>query len=148
MYTVVVLPVTSLQPATDLRKIVSYKAEMAEIKGDGLKPDTLNGKKVIKFSSGAGGSVTFAITPGVADLYALRIKYYNQSNQTFTAKMQLLAADGTVMKEEELSFKPVAKNKSGTVATNTGTSINAGNYKLMITGIKADGLAVSGIEMQ
>ena len=62
--------------------------------------------------------------------------------------MQLLAADGTVMKEEELSFKPVAKNKSGTVVTNTGTSINAGNYKLVITGIKADGLAVSGIEMQ
>lgn len=148
MYTVVVLPVTSLQPATDLRKTVSYKAEMAEIKGDGLKPDTLNGKKVIKFSSDEGGSVAFAITPGVADLYALRIKYYNQSNQTFTAKMQLLAADGTVMKEEELSFKPVAKNKSGTVVTNTGTSINAGNYKLVITGIKADGLAVSGIEMQ
>ncbi|SDP11283.1 Glycosyl hydrolases family 2, TIM barrel domain [Mucilaginibacter sp. OK268] len=148
MYTVVVLPVTSLQPATDLRKTVSYKAETAELKGDGLRPDTLNGKKVVKFSSGAGGSVAFAITPGVADLYALRIKYYNQTNEIFTAKMQLLAADGTLMKEEELSFKPVAKNKSGTVATNTGTSINAGNYKLVITGIKADGLAVSGIEMQ
>jgi hypothetical protein len=148
MYTVVVLPVTSLQPATDLRKTVSYKAETAEIKGDGLIADTLNGKKVIKFNSVASGSVAFVLTPGVADLYALRIKYYNQSNQTFTAKMQLLAADGTVMKEEELSFKPVAKNKSGTVATNTGTSINAGNYKLVITGIKADGLAVSGIEMQ
>ncbi|WP_419699488.1 malectin domain-containing carbohydrate-binding protein [Mucilaginibacter sp. NFX135] len=148
MYTVVVLPVTSLQPATDLRKTVSYKAETAELKGDGLKPGTLNGKKVVKFSSGAGGSVAFAITPGVADLYALRIKYYNQTNEIFTAKMQLLAADGTLMKEEELSFKPVAKNKSGTVATNTGTSINAGNYKLVITGIKADGLAVSGIEMQ
>jgi beta-galactosidase len=50
--------------------------------------------------------------------------------------MQLLAADGTLMKEEELSFKPVAKNKSGTVTTNTGTSINAGNYKLVLTGIK------------
>lgn len=148
MYTVVVLPLTSLQPATDLRKTVSYKAETAEIKGDGFKPDTLNGKKVIKFNGGTDGNVTFALTPGVADLYALRIRYYNQSNQTFTAKMQLLAADGTVMKEEELSFKPVAKNKSGTVATNTGTSINAGNYKLVITGIKADGLAVSGIEMQ
>ncbi|MGF7073767.1 malectin domain-containing carbohydrate-binding protein [Mucilaginibacter sp. 3215] len=148
MYTVVVLPVTSLQPATDLRKTVSYKAETAELKGEGLKADTLNGKKVIKFSNRAGGSISFALTPGVADLYALRIKYYNQSNQTFTANMQLLAADGTVMKEEQLSFKPVAKNKSGTVATNTGTSINAGNYKLVITGIKADGLAVSGIEMQ
>ncbi|MFC0512915.1 malectin domain-containing carbohydrate-binding protein [Mucilaginibacter angelicae] len=148
MYTIIVLPVTSLEPATDLRKTISYKAETAELKGNGVMRDTLNGKKVIKFNSEVGGSAVFAITPGVADLYALRIKYYNQSNETFTAKMQLLAADGTVMKSEELSFKPVAKNKSGTVASNTGTSINAGNYKLVITGIKADGLAISGIEMQ
>ncbi|MDB5146403.1 MAG: glycoside hydrolase, partial [Mucilaginibacter sp.] len=148
MYTITILPVTSLEPATDLRKTISYKAETAELKGNGVSRDTLNGKKVIKFSNEAGSSVVFGITPGVADLYALRIKYYNQTNQTFTVKMQLLAADGTVMKEQELSFKPVAKNKSGTVITSTGTSINAGNYKLIITGIKADGLAVSGIEMQ
>jgi beta-galactosidase len=148
MYTVVLLPVTSLEPATDLRKTISYKTETAEINGNGVVRDTLNGKKVIKFNGVAGGSVSFPVTPGVAGLYALRIKYYNQTNETFIVKMQLLAADGTVMKEEELSFKPVAKNKSGTVATNTGTSINAGNYKLVIAGIKADGLAVSGIEMQ
>jgi beta-galactosidase len=86
MYTVVVLPVTSLQPATDLRKTVSYKAETAEIRGEVLKLDTLNGKKVIKFSGEAGGSVSFTIIPGVADLYALRIKYYNQSNQTLYGK--------------------------------------------------------------
>ena len=147
MYTVVVLPVTSLEPATDLRKTISYKADAAGLKGNGVTLDTLSGKKVVKFNA-AEGSAEFALTPGVADLYALRVKYYNQTNQTFSAKMQLIAADGSIMKEEQLSFKPVAKNKSGTVATNTGTSINAGNYKLVITGLQANGLAVSGIEMQ
>jgi beta-galactosidase len=148
MYTVAVLPVTTLEPATDLRKTVSYKADLAEIQGEGMTKDTLAGKKVIRFSKDAGSSVSFTITPGVADMYALRIKYYNATDKTFTAKMQLQAADGTVMKEENLNFKPVSKNKSGTVATTTGTSINAGNYQLIITGTNAAGLYISGIEMQ
>jgi beta-galactosidase len=148
MYTVAVLPVTTLEPATDLRKTVSYKADLAEIQGEGMTKDTLAGKKVIRFSKDAGSSVSFTISPGVADMYALRIKYYNATDKTFTAKIKLLAADGTVMKEENLNFKPVAKNKSGMVATTTGTSINAGNYKLVITGKKCADLYISGIEMQ
>ncbi|MDR6944013.1 malectin domain-containing carbohydrate-binding protein [Mucilaginibacter pocheonensis] len=146
MYTVAVLPVTALEPATDLRKTISYKAETAQLH-EGVVKDTLNGKSVISFKA-ENGSVSFPVTPGVADLYALRIKYYNPANETFTAGIKLLAADGTVMKEEHISFKPVPKNKSGTVATTTGTSINAGNYKLVITGIQAAGLYISGIEMQ
>ena len=148
MYTVAVLPVTTLEPATDLRKTVSYKADVAEIQGEGMTKDTLAGKNVIRFAKDAGGSVAFIISPGVADMYALRIKYYNATDKTFIAKMKLQAADGTVMKEENLNFKPVAKNKSGTVATTTGTSINAGNYKLIITGVRAADLNISGIEMQ
>jgi beta-galactosidase len=148
MYTVAVLPISTLQPATDLRKTVSYKAETAELKGNGIVKDTLSGKKVARFEKDGDNSVSFPITPGVADLYVLRIKYYNQTNKILKAKMQLLAADGTVMKEENLIFKPVPPNKSGTVASTTGTSINAGNYKLVIIGVDAAGLCISGMEMQ
>jgi hypothetical protein len=148
MYTVAVLPVTTLEPATDLRKTINYKADIAEIHGDGITRDTLAGKKVVRFERDEGCAVSFAITPGVADTYALRVKYYNATGNTFTAKMKLIAADGTVMKEEDLNFKPVAKNKSGMVTTTTGTSINAGNYKLVIRGEKCAGLCISGIEMQ
>jgi hypothetical protein len=145
-YSIAVLPVTTLQPATDLRKTISYKVEIAELH-NGVTKDTLNSKSVIRFEKDD-GSVSFPVTPGVGALYALRIKYYNPTGQTFTGKMQLLAADGTVMNQEQISFKPVAKNKSGTVVTTSGTSINAGNYKLVITGIKSTGLYISGIEMQ
>jgi beta-galactosidase len=147
MYTIAVLPVTTLEPATDLRKTVSYRADEAVIQGAGIVQDTLSSKKVLRFVQNS-GAVTFALTPGVADTYALRIKYYNLTDKVLTGKMQLLAADGTLMKEESISFKPVAKNKSGTVATTTGTSINAGNYKLVITGLNAQGLSISGVEMQ
>ena len=52
------------------------------------------------------------------------------------------------MKTEILSFKPLLKGKSGTVNTTTGSSINAGNYKVILTAIDADGLIISGFEMQ
>ena len=145
-YIVAVLPITTLQPATDLRKTIIYKAETAELHS-GVAKDTLNGKNVICFEKDD-GSVSFPFTPGVGALYALRVKYYNPTSHIFTGKMQLLAADGTVMMQEQISFKPVAKNKSGTIATTSGTSINAGNYKVIITGIKSAGLYISGIEMQ
>lgn len=145
MYTVVVLPVTKLEPATDLRKTLSYSADNAEIAGAAAR-DTLNGKRVILLNGD--GMASFALTPGVADQYALRVKYYNQTANTFTAKIRLLAADGTLMKAEDLSFKPTSKGKSGTVATTTGTSINAGNYKLVIDVRNSSGLIISGVEMQ
>jgi len=148
MYTVAVLPAVTLEPATDLRKTVTYRADNAEIKGSGAVADTLSGRKVVRFTQPSGSSVAIAITPGVADLYALRIKYYNFTDKPLTGKMQLLAADGTVMKEETLTFKTVVKGKSGTIVTTTGTSINAGNYKVVITATDAEGLSLSGIEMQ
>jgi len=148
MYTVAVLPAVTLEPATDLRKTVTYRADNAEIEGNGALADTLSGRRIVRFTQPTGSSVAIAITPGVADLYALRIKYYNFTDKPLTGKMQLLAADGTVMKEEILTFKTVAKGKSGTIVTTTGTSINAGNYKVVITATDAQGLSLSGIEMQ
>jgi hypothetical protein len=147
MFTVFAVPVTNMEPATDLRKTISYNIQDAIVQG-GAGKDTLSGKKVARLGKSAGSSVAFAISPGVADLYAIRIKYYNFTDKVLTGKMQLLAADGTLMKEEELTFKTVAKGKSGTIATSTGTSINAGNYKLVITGLDAEGLSISGVEIQ
>ncbi|MBS7564887.1 DUF4982 domain-containing protein [Mucilaginibacter sp. Bleaf8] len=146
-YMVAVLPAVTLEPATDLRQSVSYKADQAVAQGSAV-PDTLNSRQVLRFTNASAGDAIFTITPGVGDLYALRIKYYNQTGNTFTGKMELQAADGTVMKTEVLQFKPVAKGKSGTIATTTGTSINAGNYRLIISAKNAEGLSISGVEMQ
>ncbi|WP_295768271.1 malectin domain-containing carbohydrate-binding protein [uncultured Mucilaginibacter sp.] len=148
MYTVAVLPNVSLAPATDLRKTITYRADDALAQGNGAVKDTLSGRKVIRFTQPAGGRATFAITPGVGDVYALRIKYYNFTDRPLTGKMTLLAEDGTVMKEEDVIFGVVKKGKSGTHATTTGTSINAGNYRVVITGVDAKALNLSGVEMQ
>jgi beta-galactosidase len=101
MYTIILLPVTMLQPATDLRPTITYKADNVQLQGEGIATDTAVNKKVARFVNSKQGSAVFALTPGVADLYALRIKYYNQTDKTFKANIKLLAADNTVMKEEE-----------------------------------------------
>lgn len=147
-FLIAALPITHMEPATDLRRTVSYKADNAILSGTGISADTLAGKKVIRIGENGKATVAFNIAPGVADTYAIRIKYYNNTEQTFTAKMELAAADGTIMKSEMLKFKPVQKNKSGTVATTTGSSINAGNYKVILTPVEANGLVISGIEIQ
>jgi len=147
-YIVAALPVTTLEPATDLKRSVNYSVANVDIKGDGVILDTLSNKKVLRFTQPGGGTATLLVTPGVADVYALRFKYYNSSTRTLSLNMQLQAADGTIMKTEALSFKPVVKGKSGTVSTSTGSSINAGNYKVILTAADADGLVILGLEMQ
>ena len=147
-YTVAVLPVTTLEPAVDLKRSVKYDVANALIQGDGIILDTLNKKKVLRFTASAASKATLIITPGVADSYNLNFKYYNTSSQVFKVDMQLQAADGTIMKSEVLNFKPLTKGKSATVSATTGGSINAGNYKVILTAIDAKGLIISGLEMQ
>jgi hypothetical protein len=146
-YTVAVLPITTLAPAIDLKKTISYKVAEAAIAG-GVTRDTMNNKRVLRFTKPAGGKIIFKISAGVADKYALRLKYHNGGLKTLTATMQLQAADGTILETEALNFKPVRKNKTGTVATTTGTSINAGNYEVILTASDAEGLIITGLEMQ
>jgi hypothetical protein len=145
-YIVAALPVTTLAPAVDLKKSINYLVDNATTNA-GAVHDTIGGKKIIRFIK-PGGEVIFAISPGVGDKYTLRFKYYNREEKSIPVKMQLMAADGTVMKTEDLNFKPVKKNKTGTVTTTTGTSINAGNYKVILMAADASGLAISGLEMQ
>jgi beta-galactosidase len=50
MYTVAVLPVTDMEPATDLRPSISYKMDGAELPAMALPRDTLAGKKTARFN--------------------------------------------------------------------------------------------------
>ena len=147
-FIVAAIPVSALEPATDLKPTISYKATSAFASDNGAAADTSGGKKVFRFIQAAGSSIIFNVTPGVGDKYELRIKYYNHSTKILKVKTELQAADGTIMNSQELSLKPVPNGKSGTAITSSGTSINAGNYKFIITAVDAEGLMITGLEMQ
>ncbi len=146
MYTIAVLPVTNMERATDLKPTVSYKPETATLTGNVAVAEAA-GKKVISFKSNE-GSVAWAIVPGVADVYTIRIKYLNTTGKMLSADVKVLAADGTVMKAGLMEFPVTTADKWKTVETTTGSSINAGNYKVVIATKDCAGLSISGIEVQ
>lgn len=144
-YITAVLPVTTLAPATDLKRSVNYGIANAVLQGSAVM-DTLSGKKVVRFTGD--GKATFTAMPGVADNYTFRFKYLNATDKVIAATLQLQDANGIILKTEQLKFKPVLKGKSGTINITTNGNINAGNYKLILTAENAEGLMLTGFEMQ
>lgn len=146
MYTIAVVPVNQMERATDLKSTVAYKAETAVLTGSAVIAEAA-GRRSVSFKANE-GSVAWAIAPGVADVYTLRVKYLNASGKTLSADVKVLAADGTVMKTGVMELPVTTADKWKTVETTTGTSINAGNYKVVVTAKDAEGLSISGLEVQ
>jgi hypothetical protein len=149
MYTVAATPVTTMQPATDLRPTTSYRIDKAHVTGKDVRPDSVLDRACVTFQkNGNGNQVAWDIAPGVAGLYAIRVRYYHTALQKKTARLQVIAADGTLMHEELLEFYPVNEPKWKTVTGSTGTMINAGHYKVVITPVDGEGLSVRDLDVQ
>jgi hypothetical protein len=149
MYIVAALPsAPGMEPATDLKPIIAYKAEAAVTNGGGLTKDDVSGKKCVTFKTASAGVLEWAIATGVGDSHELRIKYFNPTGKKLSAQLKLIAADGTVMKQAELEFGTNQPDKWKVATTTTGTSINAGNYKVIVSAENVEGLSISGLEVQ
>jgi beta-galactosidase len=137
---------TAIDPAYDLKKSATYKADRARF-NNAVEATTLNGKAGAKIT-GRNARLSFAFAVGVANVYSIRFRYSNETDKTFLLQMRLVAADGTVMKTEQLRFAPYIKGKFGTLDTSTGFSINAGNYTIELVAEDAAGLGLSAMEVQ
>ena len=100
------------------------------------------------FKATTGDKLIFNIKVGVADTYSLTLKYHNPLTTAFRAKITFSAADGTLMKVEEVNFSPTKAGKWNYLTTNTGTMINAGNYRVAIVPITAKGLYIDALDVQ
>ncbi len=145
---VFVLPVTHLQPAYDLKNTATYKATDAILKGNHIVKEELMGKERVTFKANTDAVLTWNFAVGVADNYSLTIKYHNPLEQNLKAKLELLSADGTLMKTEQAEFAPTKAGKWNYFSTNTGNMINAGAYQLRITAIKTKGMSIDALDVQ
>jgi len=128
------------------RTSIAYNAEKAVLKGK-IEKISIKNKDGIKFGTGTTNSIQWNISTGLAQVYALRFNYVNTSGKTITAKMQLITSNGTVLKNDLISF-PQTQEKWKSLSTTTGTYINAGQYKVVISGTGLEGLAFSTLEVQ
>jgi beta-galactosidase len=140
-------PVNNMQPAYDLKPSVAYRPATAKLTGEGLIKDTVNQRETIVFKKN-GTAIEWAVNIGAADIYSLNIRYANEAKQNLSGKLEIVAADGTVMKTEQITFTNSKPGKWNYITTNTGSMINAGNYVVRIVADDAIGVGVSGLDIQ
>jgi hypothetical protein len=148
MYTVIVHQKSVLElPPPEPRPTTPYEAESATWKGPVLSTDLkgYSGKGYVHFSEPA-GSVDWTISVGVGDLYALRFTYQNPTGKDIPMQISVTAADGRVLHSDTAYFEPTTKWDLH--KTNTGTSINAGTYKVKLVGREAMGLSLDLLKVQ
>jgi beta-galactosidase len=138
---------TSMQPAYDLKPITQYKANVVKL-NNGVVKDSVNGRHCAVVNSNNNVMIDYPIQTGVADIYSITMKYFYSKQRPVKGRLQLIGAGDTMMLDEEVQFNFTNTGKWNQFTINTGNMINAGNYsvRLIITG--AEGLAISGIDIQ
>jgi len=139
-------PKEMLPEDKNIRVSTVYEAEKAVLKGIFEKIKIKN-KEGIRFGQGASNVVQWNISTGLAQIYALRFNYMNTTGKPIKVSMQLIAANGTVLKKDEITF-PETAEKWKQISTTTGTFINAGQYKVLISGSNPEGLSFESLEVQ
>ncbi|MEP7142059.1 MAG: hypothetical protein ABI707_04270 [Ferruginibacter sp.] len=93
-------------------------------------------------------TIAWSIHTGSAVIYSLTFRYANTTGKDVVTNMELIMADGIMLKKETLAFSQSKTGKWNYVATTTGTMINAGNYIIRLTAENAKGLSVTGVDIQ
>lgn len=148
MYAVAVNKATTMDPPYDLKSSTKYAAVEAQFEGSGAAKDVVNKKEAVIFKKAAANAVEWNISVGVADIYALEIRYHNPLKETFTGKVEIRAADGTLMKEEPVEFTTTRPGKWNYINSTTGSMINAGHYKVRLISTEAENLSVYDLSVQ
>ena len=146
-YTVAAVTISEMGEEPQARPMIRYEAEDAVLSGDGFSRAHYRKEDYLQFSDSNENQVQWEINPGLAGTYLLRFRYMNMSGEPVPVRLQIIAADGTVMRDDHIVFPP-APQKWRSLNTTTGSTINAGHYKVIITGSKAAGLRIDALEFQ
>ncbi|MDI3321167.1 malectin domain-containing carbohydrate-binding protein [Pinibacter soli] len=145
--TVFVNPASNMEGAYDLKPTTKYEAEKATLTDLQIAKEELYGKQFVEFEKGIQGSIAWNIYTGVADVYSLHFKYLNTTGKKITMRMKLVATDGLLITDTIVEF-PVREGKWGVVDSSTGTFINAGTYRIILSPVDGEGLRVDALEVQ
>jgi hypothetical protein len=148
MYLVAAVYVTTLESAVDLRPTQRIEAEESKLMGTGAKKDLIRINDIVRLTQPLDDGVEFTFSVGVADTYKVSIRYMNQTEKSIPMLIQIEDANGTVMRNDQLLFKPTPEDKFKSMGTTTGTQINAGTYKLRLQNVGVAGIALDYVEVQ
>lgn len=146
-YTIAVVPVTSMGEQPDPRPVVLQQAVDAVFSGTGHTQALFRDKPYIKLTGAEGSSIEWEVSPGLASIYLLRFKYMNDHDKAIPMRIQIIASDGRLMRDDVIDFPPTP-GKWKLLSTTTGQFINAGHYKVRLTTAGLEGLSIDSFEFQ
>jgi len=135
---------TSAWRALDADTIAKLPKELLPQEAEARPATVYEPLKATKASKARQQPVTFVITPGLGQEYALRFRYKNVTGTAVKARLTLVDSKEAVLVDRELTFPPTP-NKFKMLSTTTGTQINAGTYRLTLD---ADDLEFQNLEIQ
>ncbi|MCW3090621.1 MAG: glycoside hydrolase [Ferruginibacter sp.] len=149
MYTVMANAATTIEPAYDLKPVISLKAVNAGLQGPGLIKGKIDGKDRVIFTKASGANLLeWNFNIGAADIYSFSISYNNPAAQNVIGILQFFSADGKLIKEEKIAFIPTRPGKSNYISSSSGSMINAGNYKISLQSRDAEGVSINSLDIQ
>lgn len=128
------------------RKAMVYEASDALIKGT-TETKEFRDRTGVFFQGGKDSAIEWHISTGLAQVYALRFNYMNDTGRPLTVNLQLIDADGTVLKDDPIVL-PETPGKWRMLSTTTGSFINAGHYKLILSAPDMTGISFNNVEVQ
>ena len=140
-------PVNTMQPAYDLKVVTPYRTNVA-IVNKAVTKDSVNGRLCALVQSNEKAVIEWPVQTGVGDIYSITVKYFYDKEQPLKGKLFLYDAAGNKMMEENVQFGFTKTGKWNQFTVNTGSQINAGNYRVRLELENGKDLAVSGIEIQ
>ncbi|MET0394231.1 MAG: malectin domain-containing carbohydrate-binding protein [Chitinophagaceae bacterium] len=146
-YPVMILPVMSMQPAYDLKPVTAYRTNVAGFSA-GAQKESFGGRECVAVKSPGEVNVTWPVQTGVADIYSITVKYFYPQDKQVHGRVQLIGAGGAMMLDEPVNFTFTRPGKWNAFTVNTRTMINAGHYTVKLVAEGAEGLMLSGIDIQ
>ncbi len=139
--------VNNMQPAYDLKVVTPYRTNVA-IVNKAVTKDSVNGRLCALVQANEKAVIEWPVQTGVGDIYSITVKYFYDKEQVLKGKLFLYDAAGNRMMEENVQFGFTKAGKWNQFTVNTGSQINAGNYRVKLELENGKGLGVSGIEVQ
>lgn len=144
---VLAVPAVDAPVEVDLRPSVRFEAEAAQRSGVvEAGASYLNASCVVVRKSGP-FSLTWVVEPGLAGIYTFRFRYRNTSETPITLRIQVVAADGRIMRDDDMLFPP-ASEKWRIISTTTSDFINAGRYTVRLYGVDAPDFWLDRLDFQ
>lgn len=140
------MPREMLPEDKDARNATAYPAVDAITTGE-ASIQTHRNRQGVFFLHNQKGSIQWNFSTGLAQVYALRFHFMNDTGSPVDVNMKIVAADGTVVHNRTLSI-PNTIEKWRMLSTTTGTFINAGHYKLILSAPNMRGLSFNSLEVQ